>query len=101
MVVRITGPGRSGGLVRLRRHAVSFVVSLARVPATGPPYAPAGPREHGPAPSGYAPTMSQPLTDPTTVPRKREVPPPDDAPEPEPFEPSVTNPDADGIDEPS
>jgi hypothetical protein len=45
--------------------------------------------------------MSQPLTDPTTVPRKREVPPPDDAPEPEPFEPSVTNPDADGIDEPS
>jgi hypothetical protein len=37
--------------------------------------------------------MSQPLTDPSTE--------PDETPEPEPFEPSVTNPDADGIDEPS
>jgi hypothetical protein len=35
--------------------------------------------------------MTQPLTDPTSE--------PDDAPEPEPFEPSVTNPDADGIDD--
>lgn len=40
------------------------------------------------AASGYAASMSQPLTDPTD---------PDETLEP--FEPSVTNPDADGIDD--
>jgi hypothetical protein len=49
---------------------------------------------HGATTTGYAGAMSESPTPP--------LPAPDDAPEAEPFEPSVTNPDADGIeDEPS
>ncbi|MET0931458.1 MAG: hypothetical protein ABWX74_18200 [Aeromicrobium sp.] len=39
--------------------------------------------------------MTEPFPDPLPDP----IPDPDDLPEKQPFEPSVTNPDADGIDE--
>ncbi|MET1038322.1 MAG: hypothetical protein ABW075_08615 [Aeromicrobium sp.] len=72
--------------------AFSFVVWFVMVSPRGTRNAGAHPRSvHGTATAGYPGRMTQPLTDSTSE--------PDDAPEPVPFEPSVTNPDADGIDD--